>query len=112
QSSAQLADLIPANAASATRYSLRDPQIAWRSTVLTARNKTDETSGTLIAAFSDSVFEPYGIENPETFLAAVGPQIVTVKLVADDDDAAAIATVKDMTKLRSSIAHEISFTRP
>ena len=109
---AQFADFVPASAASATRYLLRDSQIAWRSVVLTARKKTDETSGSLIAAFSGSLFEPYGIEDPELFLSAVGKQLVTVKLAADSEDVAVIAQIKDATKVRSAIAKEISFARP
>ena len=108
---AQFADLVPASAASATRYLLRDSQIAWRSVVLTARKKTDETSGSLIAAFSSSLFEPYGIEDPELFLSSVGKQLVTVKLAADSEDVAVIAQVKDETKVRNAIAKEISFAR-
>ncbi|CAN5573411.1 hypothetical protein BH18ACI3_BH18ACI3_14980 [soil metagenome] len=108
----QLTDLVPASAASSTRYLLRDPQIAWRSVVLTARKKTDETSGALIAAFSASLFEAYGIEDPELFLSAVGSQIMTVKLAADSEDAAVIASIKDSANARRAIAKEINLTRP
>ncbi|MEP7148627.1 MAG: hypothetical protein ABI857_07060, partial [Acidobacteriota bacterium] len=108
----QLANFVPASAASSTRYLLRDPQIAWRSIVLTARKKTDETSGALIGAFAGSFFEPYGIEDPELFLSAIDGQLVTVKLTADSEDAAVIALIKDPAKIRLSIAKEISFSRP
>jgi hypothetical protein len=108
----QLVNFVPASAVSSTRYLLRDPQIAWRSVVLTARKKTDETSGGLIGAFSGSLFEPYGIEDPEVFLSYVGGQLFTVKLTPDNEDAVVIASVKDATKIRSSIAKEISFARP
>src|SRR5687768_9202671 len=80
---ATLYGYVPATAATATRYLIRDPRIAWRSIVLTASQKTDETSGALIAAFSGSLFEPYGIEDAETFLGAVGPQLVTVRLTPE-----------------------------
>ena len=109
---AQLTDLVPATAASSTRYVIKDPQIAWRSLVLTAKKKTDDASGALIAAFSGSVFEPYGIEDPELFLSAVGSQLVTVKIGADGDDAAVIASIKDQAKIRASIAKEIHFGKP
>ena len=77
--------------------------------MLTAQQKTDTTSGTLIAAFSGSVFEPYGIEDPETFLGVVGSQLVTVKLNSEDDDAAVIAMVRDGAAVRRSLAEEINF---
>jgi len=108
----QLADLVPASTARATRYILRDPQIAWRSIVLTTRKKTDETSGSLIGAFSGSVFEEYGVEDPELFLSSIGSQLITVKLTADDEDSAVIAVVKDSTNIRGSIAKEINLMRP
>lgn len=108
----QLVNLVPASTAISTRYLLRDPQIAWRSVVLTARKKTDETSGGLIAAFSGSFFEPYGIEDPELFLSSVSGQLLTVKLTPDNEDAAVLATIRDRTKIRGSIAKEISLSRP
>ena len=107
----QLTDLVPASAMSATRYIIKDPQIAWRSLVLTAKKKTDDASGALIAAFSGSLFEPYGIEDPEMFLSAVGPQLITVRIDANGEDAAVIASIKDRAKIRSSLAKEINFSK-
>ena len=104
---AGLESFVPAEMSSATRYLLRDPQIAWRSIVLTAQKKTDETSGALIAAFSGSVFESYGIEEPEMFLSSIGDQLITVRVGQDSDDVAVIATVKDRANIRKSIAKEI-----
>jgi len=108
----QLTDLIPAATASSTRYVIKDPQIAWRSLVLTAKKKTDDASGALIAAFSGSLFEPYGIEDPEMFLSSVGSQLITVKVGADGEDAAVIASIKDQAKVRASLAKEFNFTKP
>ncbi|PYT01554.1 MAG: hypothetical protein DMF63_01535 [Acidobacteria bacterium] len=108
----QLTDLVPASAASASRYVIKDPQIAWRSLVLTAQKKTDQMSGSLIGAFSDSFFEPYGIENPEVFLSSVGSQLVTVKMGPDADDAAVIASITDPAKIRISLAKELNFSKP
>jgi hypothetical protein len=108
----QLTDLIPAATASSTRYVIKDPQIAWRSLVLTARKKTDDASGALIAAFSESLFEPYGIEDPELFLSAVGAQLVTVKVGSEGEDAAVIASIKDHAKVRTSLAKELNFAKP
>jgi hypothetical protein len=108
----ELAKFVPASALGATRYLLKDPQIAWRSVVLTSQNKTDAASGALIAAFSGSVFEPYGIEDPESFLSAIGGQIVTVRLTPDSDDVAVVASIKDQANIRKGIAKEINFGVP
>jgi hypothetical protein len=110
--SGEIADFVPAEFATATRYMIRDPQIAWRSLLLTTRKKTDDTSGALIIAFSGSLFEPYGVENAEAFLSSVGSPILTVKPTGDDDEVAVIAPVKDAAKIRSSLAKEIDFAAP
>jgi hypothetical protein len=112
QSALEVTSFVPETAVSATRYLLRDPQIAWRSVVFTARKKTDETSGALIAGFSSSLFEPYGVEDPEVFLSATGPQLLTVRLTPDNEDVAVVAAVKDVVKVKHSLAHEIIFTKP
>ncbi|HEY2867281.1 MAG TPA: hypothetical protein VGJ02_09330, partial [Pyrinomonadaceae bacterium] len=78
----------PNDAATVTQYNLKDPQIAWRSVLLLTQKLTDPTSGKLIAAFSNSFFEPYGIKDGEMFLGSISPGVVTVKY--DDEDAVCV----------------------
>jgi len=108
----ELSGYIPPSAASTTRYLLKEPQVAWRSVLLTTQKKTDETSGLLIAAFASRVFEPYGVEEPEVFLSAVGGELYTAKLTPDSEDVVVLATIKDAAKVRNSLAKEINFGRP
>ena len=49
----------------------RELQIAWRS-VSRPKNKQTPSAGTLSLPFREALFEPYGIEDPETFLSGVG----------------------------------------
>ena len=100
-----LLDFAGTDAASVTQYNLRNPQLAWRSVLLTVQKLTDQTSGTLVSALSDSFFEPYGVSNGETFLSAVSPGIVTVKY-DDDEDVAVIARSTEPKKIASAIDDE------
>jgi hypothetical protein len=102
---------IPEGRASMTRYDLRDPQIAWRSILLSAQKSTDQTAGGLLLAFSSSLFEPYGIEDPEGFLSAIGPIIYTAKLDLAGDKAIVIATVRDAAKMRASLPRELDLSK-
>ncbi len=104
-------EFVPAEAVSITRYMFKDPQTAWRSTLLTAQKQTDAVSGNLIEAFSGSLFEPYGVENPEQFLGAIGNRILTVRSDSEGENVVVISTVKDSDNLRKSIAKEISFAK-
>ena len=106
------AEFIPADVVAATRYDLADPQVAWRSIVLTAQNQTDGLSGGIIGAFSGALFESYGIEKPEEFLANVGGTIVTVRFDEEGDSVVAIAMAKDLERLKRSLVKEIRLTIP
>ena len=101
---------VPAAASSVTRYNLKDPPSAWQSVVAASRKSTDRLSGELIAAFSASLFEPYGIEDPDNFLAAVGGDILTAKM-SDDADPVVIAKIRDLEKLKKGIAKEIDLAK-
>lgn len=83
------ANVIPANARSATRYHLKNPQAAWRSVVLTAEHLSDPFTARVFSEIGTALFEPYGIGDPEAFLSSVDGQIVTVSL-GDGEQAAAI----------------------
>ena len=107
-----LEEFVPAQFVSATRYNLKDPRLAWRSILLSLKAKTDAVSGNLISGFSDSLFEPYAIENAEAFLGSAGGELITVKLDPEGEAAAVIARAKDIAELKKSVAKEINFAKP
>jgi hypothetical protein len=106
----EMAKFVPADIFSATQYDLDNPQVAWRSLVLTAQKLTDGVSGEIIGAFSGALFESYGIEQPEDFLASIEGTIVTLRFDPEGENVVAIATAKDLAKLKASLAKEIKLT--
>jgi hypothetical protein len=106
------AQFIPNEFNSLTRYNLQNPQIAWRSVLLTSSKQLDAISGKLLADASGSFFEPYGVGDAETFLSAVGSEIVTIRFDEEGDQTAVIAEIKDVEKLKKSLSNQINFKTP
>ncbi|MEZ5424926.1 MAG: hypothetical protein R2747_01555 [Pyrinomonadaceae bacterium] len=103
------AEFLPPDVFSATRYSLKDPLIAWRSLLLKTKESTDQMSGEILEQFSDSLLEPYGVADAEAFLESIGSDILTAQLDAEGDRSAVVATVKDAEKLKKSIGSAVDF---
>ena len=104
-----LAEFLPAEIFSATRYNLENPQIAWRSLLITAANQLDQTSAKILLAFSNSFFVSYGVSNGENFLSSVGSEIWTARFDSEGDKTAAIIKIKDAEKLKSSLVEDFDF---
>ncbi len=105
------AAFLPADVFSATRYNLQNPQVAWRSLLLVTAKQTDELSGKILTEFAGSLLEPYGVSDAETFLSAVGSQILTLRFDADGENKVVIADIKNLQNVKKSIA-EINFKKP
>jgi hypothetical protein len=88
----RLLEFAPVDAISVTQYGFKDAQVAWRSVLLATQRVIDPASSSLIASFSNSFFEPYGIKDGELFLGSVFA-VMTVRY-EDDDDVAVVAIVR------------------
>ncbi|HRH40000.1 MAG TPA: hypothetical protein PKY82_00025 [Pyrinomonadaceae bacterium] len=108
----QSAQFLPNEVNSFTRYNLQNSQLAWKSILLTTSKQLDAVSGKILTQVSGSFFEPYGVENIETFLSAVGTEIVTANFDEEGDKSVVIAEVKDEEILKKSITKEINFKTP
>ena len=106
-----LGRFVPTEFVSTTRYNFADSQTAWSSVVRAAQTNTDELSGSLIGNFSGSLFEPYGVEDPDVFLKAAGNVFQTVSFESDGDGVAIIARIRDLEMLKKAIAKEINFAK-
>ncbi len=106
QTENNLAAFLPNEINSATRYNLENPQIAWRSLLLSAGRQTDEQSAKILIAFSDSFFAPFGIASGEMFLNSVGSEILTARFDAEGEKQIAIVTIKNAETLKKSLLPE------
>jgi hypothetical protein len=103
-----IAEFLPLQFNSITRYNLQNPQVAWRSLLLVTSKQMDAPSAKLFAQVSNSFFEPYGISEGETFLSAVGTEIVTARFDEEGEKSVVIAGVKDLEKIKKAISGEIN----
>lgn len=82
---------LPGDTAVATRYHLKNPQVAWRAILLVAQKGLDAIGGRIMFEFSSLLFEPYDIRDPEMFLSSLGANgqksrdIITAKLDAQSE---------------------------
>lgn len=104
---AELFPYVWAKAASITLYNLQKPNVAWRGLVLTTRSKVDGLGSQVIGEFSNAFAEPYGIADAETFLSAVGPNIVTLRIDAEGEKVALIASITNPEVVRRSLSKEL-----
>jgi hypothetical protein len=95
--------LLPAEAYSLTRYNYRNPEVAWRSLSATISSQVDAVSAVFVTRLLGSVLSPYGIDDPETFLRAVGSEIVTARLDDTGTLTVTIVEVRDEKTLRDFV---------
>ncbi len=62
-----LMEFLPSDIFTATKYSLKNPLIAWRSLLLVTKETTDAASGSLLQQFSNGLLASYGVSDAESF---------------------------------------------
>jgi len=105
----KLYERLPLETVSLTRYNLKNPQIAYRSFLLLSEKSTDPLSGKLIAAFSNSLLEPYGVSDAETFLSAVDSNIISAQIDSEGEKSIVLAKITNEDELKKSITKGIDF---
>lgn len=98
--------LTPDEVFTITRYNLKNPQIAWRSLVMTTGKSLGSIDQELSSAIADAVLTPYQIADAEAFLSAVQGEIWTVNFDAEGEESAVVATCgsdQDLEKIKKSV---------
>ncbi|HEX8708548.1 MAG TPA: hypothetical protein VF723_09935 [Pyrinomonadaceae bacterium] len=96
--------LLPAGTYSVSRYNYRDPDAAWRGLNDAISSQLDVTSSYIFSRLLEASLKPYGIEEPGSFLRAIGPEIVTARLDDSGSSTVTVVEVRDEKTLRDFVA--------
>lgn len=100
-------ELLPADTYSLSRYNYDDPARAWRGLNDAILSQADALGSVLITRLLAASLKPYGIEEPDTFLRAIGPEIVTARLDDSGSSTVTVVRVRDEKVLRDFIAKRL-----
>ena len=96
----QFQAILPADIHSVTYYKFGNPVATWQNLKTSISSQVDAVSAIVFASLLKSALLPYGIEEPEKFLAAVSGDILTMRLDENGEHAVLIASVRDRPSLR------------
>lgn len=100
-------DLLPANTYSISRYSYHDPQSAWRGLNNTVSSQFDTLGSILLGRLLGAWLNRYGIEDPDHFLQAIGPEFVTASLDDTESSTVTVVEVRDEKTLRDFVGKRL-----
>jgi hypothetical protein len=100
-------ELLPADVYSLSRYNYRDPAEAWSGLNSAIASQADALGSLLIARLLDASLKPYGIEEPGSFLRAIGSELVTARLDDSGSSTVTIVEVRDEKTLRDFVAKRL-----
>jgi hypothetical protein len=92
-------DLLPDDVHSFTIYNFEDPAATWRTFATAVSAQLDTLSAVVFTSLAKSALVPYGVEQPEQFLQAVGPELITARLKPDAERSLLIARVRNESVL-------------
>lgn len=95
--------LLPQETYRLTRYNYRNPSEAWRGFNAAISSQLDALGAVSVSILLKAALQPYGIEDPDTFLSAIGTEIVTVGLDEGASGTVTIVEVKDEKALRDFV---------
>jgi hypothetical protein len=100
-------ELLPAATYSISRYSYRDPAAAWKSLNTTIASQFDTLGSILISRLLSAWLKRYGIEEPDNFLRAIGPEFATASLDDSDSRTVTVVEVRDEKTLSDFVARRL-----
>jgi hypothetical protein len=99
--------LLPAKTYSISSYSYRDPQSAWRGLNNTVASQFDTLGSILLGRLLSAWLNRYGIEDPDHFLQAIGPEFVSASLDDRESGTVTVVEVRDEKTLRDFVGKRL-----
>jgi len=98
---------LPSDTYSFTQYNLRDPQLAWRGFNRALSSHVDILGAVLLTPLLRAALWPYGIDDPDAFLGAIGPEIVTTRLDEAATTSVLIVRARDEQTLQRLVSRRL-----
>lgn len=105
-------ELLPGDTYSMSRYSYRDPEAAWRGLNATLSSQLPALGAIIITGVLKASLKPYGIDEPESFMRAIGPEIVTARPDDTGERTLTIVEVRDEKALRDFVMKRLETRAP
>lgn len=93
-------EFLPADVYSVTSYDIRDPADAWHALNAAISSQLDVLSAVVFTTAFKALLTPYGIDDPDSFLTAIKPDVLTVRLNPQSERALVIAGIASPDTLR------------
>lgn len=100
-------ELLPGDTYSLSRYSYEDPARAWVGFNNALTSQMDTLGAVLVSRLLGSWLKPYGVDEPEIFLRAIGPEFVIANLEAAESSSVTIVEVRDEKTLRDFVSKRL-----
>ena len=100
-------ELLPPDTQSTSRYSYSDPAGTWRGLNTTVTSQFDTLGAILIGRLLRVSLTHYGIDDPDTFMQAIGSELVTANIDEQENSAVTVVELRDEPTLRAFVTKRL-----
>ncbi len=98
--------LLPADTFSVTNYNFADPAVAWHALNAAVSSQLDTLAAVFFTTVSRASLAQYGIDEPDAFLRAIKPELLTARLDAAAERSVVVASIHDEAALRRFVTRQ------
>lgn len=95
---------LPGDTFSVSNYNLNDPARAWEKLKAALSSQVEFGTAVGLGKLEERAFQPYGIEEPDRFLQAIKPEVLTARLDVSSERPVVVAHVADESALKQFVA--------